>query len=308
MGIKKYVMLMIMVLTLALVIAACASQGGRPQQTQQAVTYSQEKAPSPDKGQPEANQTAGGDPTSSDISIRKLVKNVDTTIQVEDTKASYDSILKQAEAMGGYLVSSNISDYDGRKFYNLSVRVPAEKLQEFLDYLEGLGRIVHQNINTEDITEQYYDAQARLDNALIQEAQLKDIMKQAKTVDEILKVKQQMDSVQERIEQLKGQLKLWDQLTAMSLVNIELQPSRETVAVSKYVDWNILSGNEIAVRIRNGFVSTLNFIVNLALYLVIFIISALPAILIIILIIFLIRKYRPFKLPHLTRRNRKKQE
>lgn len=307
MKIKKYALFMMVVLSLTLLTTACSSQSS-PQETQQDMSSFAGGAPSTEKGEPEENRDEDSVAASADVSIRKLVKNVDTTIQVDNIKASHDSILKQAETIGGYLVSSDISDYEGREFYYISVRVPAEKLQEFLGYLDGLGKVIRQNINTEDITEQYYDAQARLDNALIQEAQLQDIMKQAKTVDEILKVKQQLDSVQERIEQLKGQLKLWDQLTDMSLVNIELQPTRETAAVSKYVEWDMLSGNEMAIRIRNGFVSTLNFIVNLVLSLVIFIISALPAIFIIIIIIFLLRRHLPSKLPHIKIRNRKKQE
>lgn len=302
---NRYALLMVVILSAALIMTACSNAGNSSMENSQVASAPQENTTRSYADKPkQVSDTGAG--TANDISIRKLVKNVDTAVEVKDTKASYDSILKEAESIGGYLVSSSVSDYDDRKIYSLSVRVPADKLQEFLDFLEGTGKIVRQNINTEDITDQYYDAQARLDNALIQEAQLKEIMDQAKTVEDILKVKQQLDSVQERIEQLKGQIKLWDQLTAMSLVNIELQPTRETVAVSRYTDWNILSGSEIATHVRNGFVSTLNFIVNLVLYLVIFIISVLPAILIIAIIIFLIRRYGPFKMPRF--RKNKKQE
>ncbi len=299
---KKVVLLMAVILTAALIMTSCGSSADRG--------IGNSTAPQEEAGGYSGNTTdQAADASKEDqqpAGIRKLVKNVDTSVEVKDTKSSYDSIIKKAESMGGYLVSSDVSDYNDRKIYDISVRVPADKLQQFLDYLSSQGKVLRQNINTEDITDQYYDAQARLDNALLQEAQLKEIMKQAKTVEEILKVKQQLDPVQERIEQLKGQIKLWNQLTAMSLVNIDLQPTRETVAVSKYIDWNILSGGEMTIRIRNGFVSTLNFMVNLVLNIVIFIISALPAILIIALILYLIHRRRPFKLPHF--RKNKKQE
>ncbi|MBL8058028.1 MAG: DUF4349 domain-containing protein, partial [Anaerolineales bacterium] len=132
-----------------------------------------------------------------------------------------------------FVVSSNIYqasvDAAGNKLMqaNLAVRVPAARLTEALTQIKHLavtGEAETENITGEDVTAQYTDLESQLRNLEAAEAQLQKILEEAKRTEDVLNVFNQLTSIRGQIEQVKGQMKYYQESAAMSLISVSLLP------------------------------------------------------------------------------------
>ena len=121
--------------------------------------------------------------TPEDLS-EKIIYNVYANVSVEDVDASVTAITAKVKALGGYVSYANTYKSGGYTYANIELRVPAQKLSQLEDYTVTLGEVNERTMSTDNITENYYDVKARLDNALAQEEQLLKILDKAETVEE----------------------------------------------------------------------------------------------------------------------------
>lgn len=217
---------------------------------------------------------------------RKIIYNASVMLDIKDLKGSYDSIISKAQEMGGYIASSNIRENDSQ----ITMRVPAVKLSDFLKFLDTLGgENKESSVNTSDVTDQYTDMDSRVRNLKAQEEQLLSIMKKAVTVDETLKVQSELYRVRGEIESLEGKLKMWDKLIEYSTVSINLKRIQEIG--DKDVKVSFITWSELVNGISNGFKATLNFVVRFFSGIFILLISALPVIPFIAVAVWFILRY-----------------
>ena len=152
---------------------------------------------------------------------RIIVRTVDMGIEVDDVGESIDAIGGLAEEMGGWLVSSSHAE-EHRGF--VSVRVPAERLEEAILRLRAMAQDVKSEItSSRDVTDEYYDIQARLTNLEATEGALIKLLDRAEKVEDALSIQKSLSEVQGNIERLQGRIKLLEQTAAYSLINVSLE-------------------------------------------------------------------------------------
>ena len=226
--------------------------------------------------------------SEQDSSVRKVIYNASVKFDVKDLKGSYDSILSKASEMGGYVAGSNISD----NVSSITVRMPTKLMNSFLKYLDTFeGKNKVSSINTDDVTDQYTDSQSSLRNLKAQEEQLLLIMKKANTVDETLKVEDQLYKVRGQIETIQGRINMWDKLLEYSTISITINKIPE-ITGGKEVGISFITFKEIKKAITNGFNSTLNFAVRAICDIFIFLVSIIPLLPFIALAVWLVIRYR----------------
>ena len=163
----------------------------------------------------------GGDTATLVQQRRIIVRTVDMGIVVDDVGESIDAIGGVAEEMGGWLVSSSHAE---EHFGFVSVRVPAERLDEAIQRLRIMAQDVKSEItSSRDVTDEYYDIQARLTNLEATEGALIKLLDRAEKVEDALSIQQSLSEVQENIERLQGRIKLLEQTAAYSLINVSLE-------------------------------------------------------------------------------------
>jgi hypothetical protein len=160
-----------------------------------------------------------------------VVKTASRTIVVNDPAEAAQQIAQLAQGMGGFVVSMDLTQvtYAGvdkpLNEGNISVRIPASRLDEALRKIEALAVEVRQREETgEDATAQYTDLQARLKNLQAAEAQLRQIMASATKTQDVLAVYNQLVQVQGEIESLQGQIRYLDETSTFALVTVQLEP------------------------------------------------------------------------------------
>jgi len=215
---------------------------------------------------------------------RKIIKQASLTVYVEDFENKVEYTLSLPEKLGGYIENSNIYGGDAdksRRSAFIALRIPESELENVLTELRSLGRIGNENIIGQDITQNYYDTDARVNNLRQQETRLLEILKMAENVDEILRIENELNRVRTEIDQLTGQLQTWDKMIQLSLVEVHLieeVPFREKVVpVTFHTLWE---------KAKEGFISTTNNMMKALAELARLAGSAIPFLAVMIIIVF----------------------
>jgi hypothetical protein len=206
----------------------------------------------------------GGSGGASTASVdRKTITTVDMTVQVSDAAEGLDAISKMAVASGGYVSSSSVYDshydsYEGKNGY-ITVRIPESEYPSFLEDVGELGEVTSKSVSAQDVTEEYIDVSARLDNLERQEARLQEILNMTETVEDVLAVEKELERVRGEIESLTGRLNYLDDRIDFSTINIRVTEPRPITH-----SWGIRDALSESV---NGFISMVNALIILVGYL-----------------------------------------
>jgi len=189
------------------------------------------------------SQGLEGQAAESARSGRMVIRSGNISVNVENVDKAAAEIRQMTESSGGYVENSQIDNvtvpqfpvYDAgsearettQKYANMTVRVPENRFEDIFNNIKGMGKLVSENISGSDITAEYRDTTARVDNLKIQEQSLQQLMAKAKTVDEILKIESELNRVRTDIDIYTGNLKRWDNLVQLSTIYVymrELKP------------------------------------------------------------------------------------
>ena len=172
---------------------------------------------------------ASGDLTVIERSNRMIVKNADVRLTVKDTDVAIDRATQIIGDAGGYIVSSRVwyQDYYGNnlKYASITIGVPVDEFEKVLSRLRGLAiRVVDETAAGDDVTEQYVDLQSQLTNLESTRARIQDFLKDAKTVDEALRINMELSNIEAQIEQIKGRMNYLNDRSAYSTITANLEP------------------------------------------------------------------------------------
>lgn len=141
-----------------------------------------------------------------DITDRLVVEESNMSLVVDSVRQKTDQIIDYATSKGGYMVSSSVTQPEEVPFATVTVRVPAKELRPALDYLRGLAvKVTSENLTGYDVTDQYVDIESRLVTLAKTKAKFEEILAKAEKVEDILAVQRELISLQQQIDNLKGQ-------------------------------------------------------------------------------------------------------
>lgn len=208
--------------------------------------------------------------------VRIVIRNANLTIVVDDPSQSMTTIARMAETMGGYVVASNLyktTSESGREFpeANITIRVPADKLNEAMDQIKALVRdpindVRSENVSGQDVTQEYTDLQSRLRNLEDTEAQLREIMASANKTEDVLAVYNQLTQIREQIEVIKGQIKYFDEASSLSSIAVILQ-AQAAMQPLEIGGWQPVG---IARNAIQALIDGLQFLASAAIWLILF--------------------------------------
>ena len=153
----------------------------------------------------------------------KVIKNGQIELEVErgSFDDSIDDVIALATRLGGIVGSTAIDDA-GERRGTVVVRVPSDRFEEALRELRDVGRIQSQYVDTQDVTNEFVDLEARIRNSRAAERVLIGLMNEAATVGDTIRVQNQLERVQENIERMRGRLRVLEDQTSFSTLSIEV--------------------------------------------------------------------------------------
>lgn len=284
MKVRKWLCLLLS-LVLLLSLAGCGAQSkeaaGMDKNTAGDMMASGETAP----GVYDNAQTSGAPQSEK----RKWIVTVNITAETEDMDTLLSQLDTQIGAMEGYVENQNIhngSAYTGRSRYRsaeLTIRIPADRVDEFVNRVDGISNIVSSGQNRVDVTLTYADIEGRLNALRAEEARLLELMAQAENMTDLLQIEGRLTDVRYQLESAASQLKIYDNQVDYATVYLSISEVQEyTPTVEKSV-WQ---------RISEGFIRSLKGLWNLLVELFIFVLVASPYLAVVAGILMLVIRLR----------------
>lgn len=174
-----------------------------------------------------ANAPAGAPAEGNQLQygLRMVILNANLVIEVDSVDQAEAKLRDAVARVGGYILRARTVGEGDQKKSSVSFRVPFEQFERVLAEVEGIAhRVLSRTVDGEDITEQYVDLTSRLRNLESTHARLTALLERAGTLDEILRLNQEISSVQGQIEQVKGRMRYLEQNTNYSTITVELRP------------------------------------------------------------------------------------
>ena len=211
---KKFIIIMLSTLLLL-------SCGGKSGSSNNINFTTQSAVPPPSPMMIEENEvvTDSVNYTSESNIERKLIVTVDIRINSKDVEKSYKSIENKVKEYNGYF--DNVESSKNR--YYLTIRIPKDNLNNFISFIEESEKIENKNISTQDVTDTYYDTDNRIKNREVLLEKLRNYLKEAKNIDEILKIEDRINTLTYEIERMKGNLQNLQSSIDYSRITVNIQ-------------------------------------------------------------------------------------
>ncbi len=153
--------------------------------------------------------------------IRKIIKAADASIEVEKFKEIKPQISKVLEKWQAYISKENEVNNNYKISNTIEIRVPSENFEKMLEELVSLGKKVdYKKIDANDVTEEYYDIQARMESNKKLEQSYFELLKKANSMGDILQIQEKLGQIREEIEAKEGRLKRIDDRSNYSTVSL----------------------------------------------------------------------------------------
>jgi hypothetical protein len=240
--------------------------------------------------QPRGDAASGSAAASSSAEdmARMIVRTVSLSILVDNTDATLAYVTTVIEQYKGYVAESNRWIADNQVFANVTIRVPADSLEAVRAALRSQAiRVESETMSGQDVTEEYVDLGARLRNLEATEKELLALMTEIREnrgkAEDILAVHRELTQIRSEIESLKGRMQYLERSAALATINLTIRPKESPTPVLERARWSPLVTLSKALR---GFVSFLQVMADLLIYLLIFS----PVVLVPILVIWLLAR------------------
>lgn len=158
---------------------------------------------------------------------KKIIKDGRLELQVSElkkTKSRIDTLIKNR---GGYYANESFNNSDWESSYSLSIRIPSATFEKLISDIEsGDGEILFKKIEARDVTDQFIDLETRLETKKSYLKRYKDLLKQAKSVKEILDIEKQIRGLEEEIDSTTGRLKYLSSLVDFSTLDLTISKKK----------------------------------------------------------------------------------
>ena len=216
---------------------------------------------------------------------RKLIRNIDMNVETTRFDELIPSVQAKVTQLGGYIEQSDISGNSitnyGRpalKYANLTLRIPADKLNAFIAQVETDSNVIYKSETVSDITLQYSDVESRLKTLRMEQERLWELMASADSTEAILALEQRLTDVSIEIESSESRLRHYDNSILYSTVYLNISEVNLESPTQPETPWQ---------QIQRGFARNLKALGDSLTAFLIGFLSSLPTILFVLLLIVL---------------------
>ncbi|NLF45648.1 MAG: DUF4349 domain-containing protein, partial [Syntrophomonadaceae bacterium] len=145
------------------------------------------------------------------------------------------------------------------------------------------GEVTNNDTYTEDVTEEYYDSQARLKVLESKEARLIALLDKAVNITDIVAIENELAKVRSDIEVIQGRLQYLTNSTSFSTINIELKQA---------IPGHVKAPQGTTGKAWKALINSINNLIDFGSGLIVFLAAALPWLVILAVIYLIIRSIR----------------
>jgi hypothetical protein len=168
---------------------------------------------------------AGGGGEEAD---RSIIKTGEITVEVENVPETTGAIRALALELDGFISASFQGEFE--ESATLTMRIPADRFDDALAAIHELdGEVKAEATREEDVTAAVIDIEARLENLRAAEAEYRELLDRAETVEDILAIQNQLFAVRGEIEAYEAQLEYYTDQVDLATLTVSLIPTPEPI-------------------------------------------------------------------------------
>ena len=277
---KKMTAILVTLCMLAALLAGCGGASKSTQAFDAAAAAPAEAANGAYYDMESAKSEDGGLTGDTDSTVlpegRKWIITVNMSAETEDLDALMEALNGKISGLGGYVEdqdSYNGSMYSSRRYRSasLTVRIPAERVDEFTEEMSGIANVVSTNLSREDITLSYVATESRVKALQTEEARLLELMEQAETMADLLEIESRLTDVRYELENRASQLRLYDNQVDYATIYLSIDEVQEYTPIEEPTVWERISGGFVSSikGVGNGLLDLLVWVLAKSPYLVI---------------------------------------
>ena len=190
-----------------------------------------------------------GESSGAQLSDQKLITTVEINAETEDLDALMPQLSEHIAQLGGYVEFQNTyygsaySSYRHRSA-NMTIRIPADKLSDFLLHVEGASNVISKQQSQDNVTLQYVDTESRVAALEAERDRLMELLEQAGDLSDLLKIEERLTDVLYDLESTTAQLRSLDNQVSYATVNLYIDEVKILTETQEQTVWQ---------RIASGF-------------------------------------------------------
>ena len=180
---------------------------------------------------------------------QKLIKRVSMNAETEDLDALLAQLSQKISDLGGYVEYQELyngSAYSSYRYRsaNLTIRIPAARLGEFTEQVQGVSNVVSYNESQDDVTLTYVDTESRMNALKVEEERLLELLSKAENMSDLLEIEARLTDVRYELESTTSQLRVLENQVSYATVELNIDQVKVYTEVEEQTVWQ---------RIGSGF-------------------------------------------------------
>ncbi|GIW83849.1 MAG: hypothetical protein KatS3mg106_362 [Gemmataceae bacterium] len=190
---------------------------------------------------------------------RKIIYTAHIDVVVKDLEAAMAEVKQLIHGHKGYIAKSEVRGQVGqRRTAEYVLRVPVNNFNALQEGLLQLGFAERNALESQDVTEEYVDIEARLQVLKREEETLNKLLLESRSRSDLLQTRDHILQVRSQIERAQARLNLLSRLTAFSTIYLKLREEQNYQPPASKAAPTL--GERIRVTFRNSWDNFLDFL------------------------------------------------
>lgn len=185
---------------------------------------------------------------------RKLIMTVDMDAETYEFDTLVAKIENKVSKLGGYMEYTSVhTNYNDLKYGDFKIRVPYQRMDEFVSEVAQISNITSKNTKQDDVTLTYVDMESHKVALEAEETSLLALLEKAASIEDIITIQSRLTDVRYQIESMESQLRTMDNLVNYGTINLYIE---------EVESYTVVNEPSMAERISEGFKSSLASVGN----------------------------------------------
>ncbi len=182
---------------------------------------------------------------------RKIIYSANIELAVEDFSGVPDRVISLVKEYDAYVADSTLSGSTGENRRGIwTIRVPVARFEDFVNAAKGLGELVKVATSSRDVSEEYYDVDARIRNKTKEDERLLKLLEERPgKLEDVIAIERELSRVREELERMQGRMRVLQDLTSLTTVELTIVEIR---------DYEPPQAPTLATRIRRTFLASIS--------------------------------------------------
>ena len=173
---------------------------------------------------------------------QKLVRTMTMEAETNDMDQLLTDITAKLQTLGGYMESKSIrngghTSTNRYRYGSMTIRVPADQLDGFVEHISGKSKVVHYNETADDITLRYVATQSRVTALETEQQRLLELLEQAKNMSDLLQIEERLTNVRTELEEVTSQMRIYDNMVDYGTIHLSITEVQVYTPMAEQTIW-----------------------------------------------------------------------